>query len=55
MDTVRDDKGALWGKLMAQENWMLLDKQFPTVSNDTDDPVPAWGTVTILSGGSDLS
>ncbi|MHB1418497.1 MAG: phage tail spike protein, partial [Bacillota bacterium] len=51
IDTVRDDKGSLWGKVMAQENWILLDKQFPTVSNDPDDPTPAWGTVTIISGG----
>lgn len=41
----------LWGKVMAQESWILLNKKYPTVSNDPGDPSPAWGTVKILSGG----
>ncbi len=41
----------LWGKVMAEESWGLLNKQFVTVSNDPQNPSPPWSVVKILSGG----
>lgn len=40
-----------WGKVTAHEIWYLMGKKFVTVSNDPQNPTPAWGTVAIISGG----
>jgi len=61
IDTIRDDEGKMWAKVMAEERWKLLDKHFVTINNDPDYPapegriVPDVGNVTIISGGVDLS
>ncbi len=61
IDTIRDDEGKMWAKVMAEERWKLLDKHFVTINNDPDYPapegriVPDVGNVTIISGGEDLS
>lgn len=47
---IREGK-KVWGKISAQESWILLNKKFPTVSNDPANSNPPWGTVQILSGG----
>jgi hypothetical protein len=44
VDVERDDQGRVWGKVMAVENWTLLDKQYPTIPAGSTDL-----TVTILS------
>ncbi|HBV95649.1 MAG: hypothetical protein JL50_10170 [Peptococcaceae bacterium BICA1-7] len=41
----------VWGKVIAQESWVLLNKKYITVSNDPADPTPDWGTVKILADG----
>lgn len=50
IEVVRDGQ-KLWGKVAAQESWVLLGKQFATISNDPGSPLPPWGTVSIISGG----
>ena len=61
VDTIRDDEGKMWAKVMAEERWKLLDKDFVTINNDPDYPdpnnriIPDVGNVTIISGGVDLS
>ncbi len=40
MDTVRDDAGQTWTKVMAVESWKLLGKTYPTINNDPDYPWP---------------
>lgn len=61
IDTIRDDDGKMWAKVMAEEIWKLLDKEFVTINNDPDYPapkgriIPDVGNVTIISGGEDLS
>ncbi|MFZ3171976.1 MAG: phage tail protein [Carboxydocellales bacterium] len=40
-----------WGKVTAQESWVLLRKKFRTVSNSAAVPTPAWSQVAIVSGG----
>jgi len=44
VDVERDKQGKVWGKVMAAENWTLLDKQYPTIPAGATDL-----TVTILS------
>jgi hypothetical protein len=43
--------GEKWGKVTAAESWILLDKDFVSVSNDPDKPTPADMEVRIISGG----
>ncbi len=53
-DTVeieRDQQGKTWGKVTAQESWVLLDKKYVTISNDPQNPTPPELTVIIVSGG----
>ena len=40
MDTVRDDAGQTWTKVMAVESWKLLGKTYPTINNDPYYPWP---------------
>lgn len=54
VDVIRDG-GKVWGKVMAEESYILLDKVYATISNDPQNPTPPELSVTILSGGSDLS
>lgn len=51
IDIERDQQGKVWGKVTAIESWKLLDKQYPTVSNDPQNPDPADLQVSIISGG----
>lgn len=51
IDIERDAQGKTWGKVTAHESWILLDKQYPTVSNDPQNPTPADLQVSIISGG----
>jgi hypothetical protein len=51
IDIERDNQGKTWGKVTAHESWILLDKQYPTVSNDPQNPTPADLQVSIISGG----
>lgn len=55
VDTVRDENNTLWTKFMAEERWNELDTKFPVpyITNTVDTPVDL--TLTIVSGGSDLS
>ena len=39
-DTVRDDAGQTWTKVMAVESWKLLGKIYPTINNDPYYPWP---------------
>lgn len=57
VDTVRDEKNALWTKFMAIERWAELDMDFiePSLSNDPTTPIPSDLAVIIVSGGSNLS
>jgi hypothetical protein len=55
IDFVRDEKNALWAKVMAVESFFNLNYEFCTVRNDSPDPPTHLHTVTIVSGGSDLS
>lgn len=53
IDVVREDNSLkIWYKVMSQESWKLLYKDYPTISNDPQQPP---GTadleVTIISGG----
>lgn len=50
VDVTRDGQ-KLWGKVVAEEIWVLLNKKYITVSNDPANPSPPWGTVSIISGG----
>lgn len=50
IELVRDGK-KIWGKVVAQESWTLMGKQYATVSNDPTNPTPSWSQVSILSGG----
>lgn len=52
---VSRDGEKLWGKVTANESWVLLGKKYPEagITNDGSPAVPL--KVTILSGGSDLS
>ena len=50
IDIERDQQGKTWGKIMAEESWALLGKQYPTISNVSGE-TPADLTVAILSGG----
>ena len=51
IDVERTEEGKTFGRLTAQENWVLLDKEFVTVSNDPQNPEPADLQVAIISGG----
>ena len=51
VDVERSQDGKLWGKVMAEESWALMDKRDVTVSNDPQTPIPADLQVCILSGG----
>lgn len=51
IDVERSQDGTKWGKVTAQESWILLDKQFISVSNDPDKPTPSDMEVRIISGG----
>ncbi|MDQ4682986.1 phage tail protein, partial [Stenotrophomonas maltophilia group sp. RNC7] len=57
MDTVRDDKNAVWTKVMAVEKWYELDTSYvePSISNDPTARPPADLAVIIVGGGSNLS
>ncbi len=46
-----------WGKFMAKESWVLLNKDYAEsgISNDPSTPSPPALSVIIVSGGSDLS
>jgi hypothetical protein len=50
VDVERDENGRTWGKGTAHESWVLLGKQYPTVTNVPGE-TPSDLTVTILSGG----
>lgn len=50
IDIERDDQGKVWGKVTAQESWVLLNKQYPTITN-IEGETPADLSVTIVSGG----
>lgn len=50
VDSSRDEQGRLWGDVVAAESWVLLNKEYPTVSNDPD-AVGEDLEVTIISGG----
>ena len=54
IDRQRDGK-KLTGKIKAHESWVKLGKKYQTISNDPQNPSPAWGAIIIVSGGSDLS
>lgn len=51
VDAERTQDGKKWGKVTAAESWILLDKDFVSVSNDPDKPTPADMEVRIISGG----
>jgi len=51
IDVSRDGQ-KLWGKVMAEESWVLLGKRYVTASNDPTNPNPSWSVVSIISGGS---
>jgi len=51
VDVERTQDGKKWGKVTAAESWILLDKDFVSVSNDPDKPTPADMEVRIISGG----
>jgi phage minor structural protein len=57
IDTIRDDKNALWTKVMAVEKWYELDTSYvePSISNDPTARPPADLAVIIVGGGSNLS
>jgi hypothetical protein len=57
IDIVRDNKNALWAKVMSIERWAELDAEYPEpyISNDPITPTPSDLAVIIVSGGSDLS
>ena len=55
IDFVRDEKNTLWARVMAVESFFELNYEFATVRNDSPDPPSHLHTVTIVSGGSDLS
>ncbi|MDU5081225.1 phage tail protein [uncultured Tissierella sp.] len=57
IDTVRDDKNALWTKIMAVEKWYELDTSYvePSISNDATARPPADLAVIIVGGGSNLT
>ncbi|TCU72858.1 phage minor structural protein [Tissierella praeacuta] len=57
MDTIRNDKNALWAKFMAVEKWYELDTSYvePSISNDPTARPPADLAVIIVGGGSNLS
>jgi hypothetical protein len=56
-DVIRDEKGAIWYKFMANERFIELDVMFPEpyISNDPNIPAPMELETIIVSGGSDLS
>lgn len=37
---VSRDGHKLWGKIMAQESWIMLNKKYATISNDPANPDP---------------
>lgn len=47
----RDNQNKLLGRVAAAESWILLDKVYPTISNDPQNPDPPDLTVSIISGG----
>jgi len=56
-DVIRDEKGAIWYKFMANERLIELDVMFPEpyITNDPNIPEPMELETVIVSGGSDLS
>jgi len=51
VDIERDDQGRVWGKVTAQESWILLNKLYPTITN-IEGETAADLSVTIVAGGS---
>lgn len=48
------DGRKLWGRVRADESWVLLGKKFKTISNDPTNPNPPDLAVLIVSGGTSL-